>query len=309
MSAEGSAYVEFVDVGQGDCTLVVDVSTAEALVIDCKAGSARAVLWKLRRLQVETVDVLITHWDADHYPGAVQVAKNFPARNLYFNLDTVRYADAPLDRRQTTLLGLEDRALEESKLHPALEGCSGTVGGYTWRLLAPTHREMLEAHNHDDRNHGSAVVEIAGEGTRVLVGGDADGRVWQRLLVDGALKAVDVLRCAHHGGGLGRGAPAVNDDALLASLRPRALVVSAGTNNIHGHPRPQLIRAAVAISSRVLCTQATPHCGAARSGPYPCAGNISIALDSGIINPNEAVHEARMVPLIPMCKPESQKTV
>ena len=304
MSVEGNTYVEFLDVGQGDCTLVVDRSTAEALVIDCIAGSARAVLRRLQQVQVETLDVLITHWDFDHYPGAVQIAKRFPARNLYFNLDTVRPADASKrDRRQTTLLGLEDRALEEARFYSALEGCSGTVGECTWRLLAPTQREMLEAHNHEDRNHGSAVVEIASEGIRVLVGGDADGRVWQRLLVDGTLKTVDVLRCAHHGGGLGRGAHAVNDGALLASLRPRALVVSTGTNNVHGYPRPEVIQAALAINSRVLCTQATPNYGAARLGPYLCAGNISIALDSGIIAPSEIEHEVRMAPLMPMCKP------
>lgn len=59
MSAEGSTYVHFIDVGQGDCTLVVDRATAEALVIDCVAGSARNVLRQLRRLQVETADVLM----------------------------------------------------------------------------------------------------------------------------------------------------------------------------------------------------------------------------------------------------------
>lgn len=303
MSVEGSVYVQFVDVGQGDCTLVVDTSAAEALVIDCNAASARTVLRKLRQCQVETVDVLISHWDADHYPGAVQVAKNFPARTLYFNFDTVRSADDEKRRRRhTTMLGLEDQSLQQTELHPALRGYSGTVGTTTWRLLAPTHREILEALNHEDRNHGSAVVEIVGKGARLLVGGDADGRVWQRLLAEGELDAVDVLRCAHHGGALGRGAPVVRDDVLLASIRPKALVVSTGTNNAHGHPRPQVIRAAVAVNSRVLCTQATPHCGAERPGPYSCAGSISVALESGVIAPSESEHQVRMIPLSPMCK-------
>jgi hypothetical protein len=89
---------------------------------------------------------------------------------------------------------------------------------------------------------------------------------------------------------------------ILAALQPESLVVSVGTSNQHGHPSPALISAANAVKARILCTEATPHCGAATGAPRPCAGDIRIASIDSSVTPNVHDHLQAMKGLTPLCK-------
>ncbi|HQU45703.1 MAG: hypothetical protein B7Z73_12055 [Planctomycetia bacterium 21-64-5] len=55
------------------------------------------------------------------------------------------------------------------------------------------------------------------------------------------------------------------DAAELKSLyddcvQPKVAVVSVGTSNTHGHPRPEVISALTGCGSAVVCTQITNQC-------------------------------------------------
>ena len=74
----------FLDVGQGDATLIV-ASTGETLLID-GGGSKTRIRERLRDLGVFDLDAIVaTHPDADHIAGLVEVLELFSVERIYLN--------------------------------------------------------------------------------------------------------------------------------------------------------------------------------------------------------------------------------
>src|SRR5262245_12921234 len=63
--------ISFLDVGQGDATLVVDHPSRRAMLIDCPAGKEDVVEQALDRHGAELEVAVITHFDDDHSGGVV----------------------------------------------------------------------------------------------------------------------------------------------------------------------------------------------------------------------------------------------
>jgi beta-lactamase superfamily II metal-dependent hydrolase len=258
----------------------------------------RKVVRLLRNRGLRTVDVLVTHWDQDHYRGAIQIAKAFTARRIYYNHDTlIADASTDLSRRAEVLRSLLDDSLQATALDRASEGQTGTVGRVSWKLLAPSHRDLTAAVVTGDRNKASGVVHLMVGAESVVVGGDADGQVWHRLMLAGVLPQGGILRCSHHGGMDTSGSGALSELQLAQQIRPKHLIVSVGSHNGNGHPRPEVVQAALAVGARVMCTQVTAHCHSALSrkrGGTACAGDVVLNLSSGtlLLTPDVVDHAA-----------------
>lgn len=294
------------NVGQGDCTLIVDEDESSGLLVDCTASAVRRVLARIRDLGIRELDVLVTHWDSDHYCGAVRIARSLPARKVYFNIDTTVSEDPEKrNRRRLALEGVFELDGMGTALRPAEDAQFGQVGSVSWRLLAPTHTELVSAILTNDRNHASAVIVIEGAGATALVGGDADGRTLSRIVTSGTMPSpVNVLRCSHHGGALSGEPEAINEGELYRAVKPGAIVISTGTRNTYGHPHASWISEAKHAGIRVMCTQATPRCGAVPTTDRSCAGDILLHLDSGRVSPDREKHERAMRGLTPLCRPD-----
>jgi glyoxylase-like metal-dependent hydrolase (beta-lactamase superfamily II) len=75
MRADGSelallAQIWFINVGTGDCTLIMDTATRHAVLVDCPTWGIRDVQRLLLDEDVILDTVIVTHWDLDHYGGA-----------------------------------------------------------------------------------------------------------------------------------------------------------------------------------------------------------------------------------------------
>ena len=80
----GGFELFFLDVGQGDATLIV-ASTGETLLID-GGGSKTRIRERLRDLVVFDLDAIVaTHPDADHIAGLVEVLELFSVARIYLN--------------------------------------------------------------------------------------------------------------------------------------------------------------------------------------------------------------------------------
>jgi competence protein ComEC len=96
-------------------------------------------------------------------------------------------------------------------------------------------------------NNVSIVLLGQAAGHRFLLSGDIEEEIDPTLLARG-LPAVEVLKVAHHGSRTSSTAP------VLAALRPRVAVISAGARNPYGHPAPATIERIEAGGARVLRT-------------------------------------------------------
>jgi competence protein ComEC len=98
-------------------------------------------------------------------------------------------------------------------------------------------------------NNVSIVLDLQYGTRRFLLTGDVEREIDPGLLLDGiGERPVDVLKVPHHGSGT------ATTDALLAALRPRVAIVSAGVGNPYGHPNPRTLDRIAASGARVLRT-------------------------------------------------------
>lgn len=286
---ENSSAVEFhvLDVGQGDCTLFIDRSLNSALIVDCPAGMQATVAAALRDLGNPNVwGIVISHWDLDHYGGALDLAAATQCEVIYYNHETPMAF--PIDKtvRRAALLQLLEEHFVSMRKVPAHEGTGGTLGNFEWKFLAPSHLHLTEAVAKLDRNLASTVFRGTAHGSSVIVGGDANGRVWQRLLDEGVDLNASVLRWPHHGSPL-KGGTTLTPAILFDAVSPRYVAISVGTRNRYNHPDPDTV-AVVSSRATMACTQVTERCHRAvgnKSG-QPCGGTLSFTIMSdGRIQP------------------------
>ena len=227
------ARVAFLDVGQGDATVLQH--GAHAVLVDTGPPDG-PVLERLRRVGVTRLDVLVvTHAQDDHDGGAAAVLAAMPVGRV-------------LDGRDGRPTPDGDRMARVARarrvgLVPPDAGQVLRAGGIELRVRSP-RREPAALHAHDDPNDRAIVLEARVGALRVLLPADAESAVLSGL----DLGAADVLKVSHHGSA---------DEALpalLARVRPRFAVISAGRDNRFGHPTAATISALRAAVPTVLRT-------------------------------------------------------
>lgn len=291
----GSVIVYFIDVGQGDATVVVDTDTRSALVVDCAGRGAGRVAELLVSHRANVDTMLVTHWDLDHYGGLTRLLRQVGCRRFLYNHDSlISQRDEERSKILATLRQILNTPPEDVELGPATSGVSGSLGQATWHLVAPSHRHLTEAVTAGDRNLASGVVRLQAHGKTFIVGGDADARVWESLSSRGYSLSANALRYPHHGSlGPSRGPRPIGPEDLLHQVSPDHTVFSVGTGNRYGHPLPEAIQATTSVGSRVLCTQVTERCHSNGLGPSEaCAGDVTMHIDpSGLtVRPTIAAH-------------------
>jgi competence protein ComEC len=228
--------IGFLEVGQGDCTVVVDTVARRALVIDCPQQGVQAAEAFLRNYEIEQLDlIIVTHLDLDHFGGVGRLAESCRPAQLLVNPGTP--PSPPTDRSDYRIAVKDLARLHEqgiTTLDRAKAGLACSVGGVACRLIAPEwHNVILSLlRSTPDRNRASAIVRIEIRDLAVLVGGDAVGSVWREIArkSPGDLPA-HVLRSPHHGG-----AVAGDFATILKVIKPGHLVHSLGPRNSYGHP-------------------------------------------------------------------------
>lgn len=317
----------FMDVGQGDCTIVLDDTTKNALVVDCPSKHVDRVCEILDREQGILHTCVVTHWDADHYAGVARLAVSLPVNRVMYNHDTLfANDDSPPFAIRGALKGFLDIPEAPDVLGSATAGDTGNFGRVSWQVLAPNHHEITMAYVARRRNVASAVVDISVPGARILIGGDAVGQTWSRLISNYSLKA-DVLRWPHHGADLAGDPTGEVRDAVMDAVMPRYVIISAGSTNNYGHPSSDIIRH-VRNDSIVMCTQVTAGCfgyllkveresSAARQvinmlDSRFCAGTVRMDCfdDSYMIFPGIVEHQERIKQWgQPMCELEPREFI
>jgi competence protein ComEC len=225
--------VSFLDIGQGDATLIQD--RERAVLVDAGPPDG-PVLARLRRAGVRRLDLLVvTHAQADHDGGAAAVLRSVPVALVLDGRDGVHDPDGERMAAAATTHGVR-------RLAPAA-GQVLRVGPIVLRVLSP-EAEPRVAHAGADPNQRAIVLEASDGPTRLLLTADAESDVLAGL----DLRSVDVLKVSHHGS-VDEGLPSV-----LARLRPRVAVIEVGAHNTYGHPAPSTLHALVVAGVRVART-------------------------------------------------------
>jgi competence protein ComEC len=218
--APGELVVSFLDIGQGDATLLQ--YGGASILVDTGPPDG-PILARLAAAGVDRLDVLVlSHAQSDHEGAALAVVRRFSPRLV---LDGGAGWPTAVQRG----LG-QAEAKAGGRVTPAHAGQSLDLAGLRLRVLWPPPLAPGE-HPEGDPNE-RAVVAIASAGpTDVLLTADAESDITLPL----ALEHVDMLKVAHHGSA-DEGLP-----LLLRRLTPSVAAIEVGRHNDYGHPAPSTL--------------------------------------------------------------------
>lgn len=227
--------VYFLDVGQGDSQLVALPDGAKVLI---DGGPSKEILFELGEILDPTeryIDlVIISHAQLDHYGGISDVLDRYQIGALIFNGEEGA-GDAWREfKEKAESLGVRVVILGE--------GDRIEYRDQEFNILSPNTNLLANR----DLNEGSLVIELRGEGVKILFTGDI-GFAAEKVLIDTHDVDVDVLKVAHHGSRYSTGLQ------FLEEATPLISVIGVGDNSF-GHPTEAVLQRLNQIGSSVYRT-------------------------------------------------------
>lgn len=227
------AEVHFIDVGQGDATLIK--CGGHAMLIDAgENDKGTAVQLYLQKQGVERLDYLVlTHPDSDHIGGADVIITKFP-------IDMVFMADYEKENQtyRDVLQALSDKGLKWST--PEV-GAVYTLGAGKFTILAPNK-------SYNDPNNSSIALLFQNGDNSFLFTGDAEEEAEQDILQAALSVKTDVYKVGHHG------SDTASCQEFLEAAAPAYAVISCGEGNSYGHPHAAVLNALRAMGVKVFRT-------------------------------------------------------
>lgn len=220
-SSAGQMQVHFIDVGQGDATLIA--CDSHYMLIDAGNNDKGTTVQSYLMSQgVEKLDYVIgTHPDADHIGGLDVVIYKF-------DCDTIIMPDVANDTRTYDDVVQAMKSKGYQTTYPVV-GETYTLGGATFTIVAPN------ADYGNDMNDWSVGVLVQNGNNRFLFTGDAEEKAEEDILNNGIDISADVYAAAHHG------SKTATSQAFLDKVSPTYVVISAGEGNKYGHPHAEVL--------------------------------------------------------------------
>lgn len=216
--------VEFLDVGQGDASLITGPER-QTILID-GGPKPYKIQQDLIKRKVKLLDLVVpSHADADHMAGLPTVLRNFKVRAVLDN----GYPKASFLYREFKSI------IRAKKIRYILARRNDeiTIGSLKLQILNPPEG-FIRGSNSDD-NENSIVLRINYSGTSFLFTGDLGFEGERNLIKLGPIQST-VLKVGHHGSAYS------TSSQFLKEVQPGVAVISAGAGNNYGHPAPILLR-------------------------------------------------------------------
>jgi competence protein ComEC len=232
--------VVFLDVGQGDATLV-QLADGRALLVD--AGGlpsappqdprygpsfdigARVVARALRALGVRKLEAFVlTHADPDHIGGAPSVLREFRPWSVWDGVPVPRHAPLRTLERIATDLPAEWRTVRA--------GDRVALGEVE---IVALHPPPPDWERQRVRNDDSVVLAVRYRDVSVILPGDIGREGESAVLRHVSRTPMVILKAPHHGSATS------STPAFLSAVGPRVVVFSAGRDNRFNHPAPGVV--------------------------------------------------------------------
>ena len=221
---EGMLAVHFIDVGQGDCELIVTPDGQTMLIDAGIPESGDDIVGYISALGIKEIDIFVaTHYHEDHIGGSPQV---FDA----FDILSVLILDCEVKTVCAKNL-IKDIEEEKSKITYAERGYEFELGEADFLTLSP--EKITDGGGNDD----SIVLRMEYGEARYIFTGDAEEETEKEILsyYDKSELSADLLKVGHHG------SRTSTSNKFLEALSPSIAVISCGAGNSYGHPHIETV--------------------------------------------------------------------
>ena len=236
--------ISMLDVGQGEC-IFLKTPANETVLIDGGSTSKKhiadyTILPALKYYGTDHLDyVIITHTDEDHISGIRELLEEeYPVKNIILP-DTLamRLPEQKTEKREVQE---KDRESKKTMLEVVKKSNANVVKISKGDIIKLDRIRLSCLHpvkgwDDEDVNSGSIVFALSYEKFTMLFTGDLPGEQ-EALFMKEVPTPVSVLKTAHHG------SKNSTTDLFLKRVRPQKAILSAGKNNLYGHPHKETIK-------------------------------------------------------------------
>ena len=218
---KNNLYVTFIDVGQGDSSLIHLPHNKGNILIDTGGNFnyeiSKDIISYLKSEGIKSIDYLIlTHGDYDHMGEAINLVNNFKVKKIIFNCgefnDLENELIKVLDKKKIPYYScIKELSIDDNKLY------------------------FLNDKDYDNENDNSNVIYTEFDNYKFLFMGDAGIEVEEDLLEKYNLKNIDVFKVGHHG------SKTSSSEEFIDEINPKNSIISVGKNNRYGHPNNNVL--------------------------------------------------------------------
>lgn len=224
--------IRFIDVGQGDCTLMITESNKKILIDgggsetgNYNVGEKVLVPYLLDR-KIKSVDFLIfSHFDSDHCLGLFTVMEKLKVKNAVIS----EQSEESSNYKYFCKLAKERRVnVIKVKAGNMLKIDNSTYIQFLW----PVDNQLTQ----NPLNNNSIVCKVFYKNISILFTGDIEVPAEQEIakIYNYELKA-DILKVGHHG------SITSSTEEFLKYVKPEIALIGVGKNNKFGHPSDVVI--------------------------------------------------------------------
>ena len=223
-------YINFIDVGQGDSTLITTQFNKKILIDGggSEFGSTfdvgeKTLLPYLLKKKIHKLDyVIISHFDSDHVGGILTILEELNVKQVLIPKQ-VEYSE-----NYNKFLDIVKK--RNIKVKIVGEGNTINIDKNTYLdILWPEEKQITD----NVLNNNSLIVRLCYKNFKMLFTGDIEEIAEQRLLqkYENTEKlTADILKVAHHG------SKSSSIAEFLEKVNPRIALIGVGKNNKFGHP-------------------------------------------------------------------------
>ena len=215
-------FIEFIDVGQGDSTIIH--YNKKTILIDTGGivGSNNSIVKNttiniLKQKGIKKIDYLVlTHGDYDHMGEANILIESIRVEKVIFNCGSYNYLEKELIK-----------SLKENNIK--YYSCIKELNINNNKLY------FLQTKDFGNENDNSNVIYIEVDGHKLMFMGDASSTTEKEILKKYNISNIDVLKVGHHGSSTS------SSIEFIEEINPKYSIISVGKNNRYGHPNKEVL--------------------------------------------------------------------
>lgn len=224
-NATGDVSVHFIDVGQGDCELIITPDKT-VLIDGGEAEYAQTVISYLKAQNVEKIDYcIVTHPHSDHAGATAAIISKVETENII--MPKLTDDMVPTTSTYTKMIAA---VLQEdiNAIYAKPDDVIDLGSGCKLEFFSPVK-------DYDDLNNYSVTCRFTHGENSFFFSGDIESEAESDILDSGADIASDVLKVAHHGSSTS------SKKKFLKAVNATYAVIEVGAPNTYNHPHAETV--------------------------------------------------------------------